>query len=118
MFEVSQKQENKENLPCQCDSDLENPEKGNSWLPASKGAGPLQAGIEGAFAWSVLAAEFLLFSLTKVLGISVHGLARNPANFYHKRGDGTIPALALTGLWKTQPLKQRSDIDVTVWIEP
>lgn len=37
VFEVSQRQENKENPSCQCDSDLENPEKGKSWLPASKG---------------------------------------------------------------------------------
>lgn len=73
VFGVSQRQENKENPSCQCDSDLENPEKGKSWLPASKGAGLLQAGIEEALALSVLAAEFLLFSLTEVLGIHVVG---------------------------------------------
>lgn len=79
MFGVSQRQENKENPSCQCDSDLGNAEKGKSWLQASKGAGLLQTDIEEALALSVLAAEFLLFRLTEVLGISVCGLAWNPA---------------------------------------
>lgn len=40
VFGVSWRQENKENPSCQCDSDLENPEKGKSWLLASKRGRP------------------------------------------------------------------------------
>lgn len=38
-------------------------------------------GIEEAWALSLLAAEFLLSTLTEVQGIGVHGLAWNPATF-------------------------------------
>lgn len=63
VFRVSQRQENKENPSCQCDSDLETPEKGKSWpLTSRGGAGLLQAGIEEALTLLVFAAEFLLFS--------------------------------------------------------
>lgn len=79
VFGVSQRQENKESTCCQCDSDLENPEKGKSWLPASKGGRPPAGGHRGRLALLVPAAEFLLFSLIKVLGISVCGPAWNPA---------------------------------------
>lgn len=44
VFGVSQRQENKENPSCQCDSDLGNPEKGKSWLQASKGGRPPAGG--------------------------------------------------------------------------
>lgn len=60
---------------------LKTQKKGRVGFQLQRAGGFLQAGIKEALALSVLAAEFLLFSLTKVLGIGVRALARNPATF-------------------------------------
>lgn len=59
---VSQRQENKEDPSCQCDPDLENPEKGKSWL--------LAAGERlGSLGVVSSCCEFLIYRLTKVRGM-------------------------------------------------
>lgn len=75
---------------------LETQKKGRVGCRLQRGAGLLQAGIEEALALSVLAAEFLLFRLTKVLGISVCGLAWHPATFTE---GGDMPASLLCFAW-------------------
>ena len=75
---------------------LETQKKGRVGCRLQRGAGRLQAGIEEALALSVLAAGFLLFRLTKVLGISVRGLAWNPATFTE---GGEMPGSRLCFDW-------------------
>ena len=64
---------------------LKTQKKGRAGYGLQSGAGLLQVGMEEALALLVLAAESLLLSLIKVLGIVVCGPAWNPATLIEGR---------------------------------